>query len=127
MATLSPSEVLRRTGGKRIRSIVYDDMDADAKLKVFDNSHGHVKPDAYGAWQYRLQEGAMRAPRLDMVEPLAAEIRDFLDCTLTGNRPTTDGWSGVRVTAVLEAVGESLRTGGAQVPVVIPRSSGASG
>jgi predicted dehydrogenase len=55
-----------------------------------------------------------------MIEPLGAEIQDFLDCTLTGARPVTDGWSGVRVIAVLEAVGASLLAGGAQIPVTIP-------
>jgi predicted dehydrogenase len=96
-------------------------MDADAKLKIFDNGHGrHIDPDAWGAWQYRLQEGQMRVPRLDMIEPLGAEVQDFLNCTLTGQRPVTDGWSGVRVVAVLEAVEKSLAAGGAQVDVALP-------
>jgi predicted dehydrogenase len=118
---LEPLKTRRTTVIGTMRSIVYDDMDADAKLKIFDNTHRHVNPDAYGAWQYRLQEGAMRAPRLDMIEPLGAEIQDFLHCTVTGDRPVTDGWSGVRVVAVLEAVGTSLRANGAEVPVSIPK------
>ena len=117
---LEPMKTRRTTVIGTARSIVYDDMDADAKLKIFDNSHRHVDPDAYGAWQYRLQEGAMRAPRLDMIEPLGAEVQEFLDCTLTGGRPFTDGWSGVRVVAVLDAVGASLSAGGEQIPVSIP-------
>ena len=84
------------------------------------NSHRHVNPDAYGAWQYRLQEGAMRAPRLEMIEPLGAEVQDFLRCTLTGERPVTDGWSGVRVVATLEAAQQSLDKGGVQVEVDAP-------
>jgi predicted dehydrogenase len=117
---LEPMKTRRTTVIGRHRSIVYDDMDADAKLKIFDNAHRHVDPDAYGAWQYRLQEGAMRAPRLEMVEPLGAELKDFLACTLTGERPVTDGWSGVRVVAVLEAVGRSLAAGGEQIAVELP-------
>jgi hypothetical protein len=62
----------------------------------------------------------MRAPALEMIEPLGAEVQEFLRCTLTGEQPVTDGWSGVRVVAVLEAVGESLRAGGARIPVEIP-------
>jgi predicted dehydrogenase len=121
---LEPMKTRKTTVIGSQRSLVYDDMDADAKLKIFDNAHGrHVDPDAYGAWQYRLQEGQMRVPRLDMIEPLGAELQDFLDCTLTGNRPVTDGWSGVRVVAVLEAVEKSLAAGGAQVEVQIPRSA----
>jgi len=55
---------------------------------------------------------------------LGAEVRDFLDCTLTGNRPVTDGWSGVRVVSVLEAVEKSLAAGGAKTDVALPRSTG---
>jgi len=122
---LEPMKTRRTTVIGNLRSLVYDDMDADAKLKIFDNGHGrHIDPDAWGAWQYRLQEGQMRVPRLDMIEPLGAEVRDFLDCTLTGNRPVTDGWSGVRVVSVLEAVEKSLAAGGAKTDVALPRSTG---
>jgi predicted dehydrogenase len=121
---LEPIKTRRTTVIGTMRSIVYDDMDADAKLRVYDNPHKHVNPDAYGAWQYRLQEGAMRAPALEMIEPLGAEVQEFLRCTLTGERPLTDGWSGVRVVAVLEAIGESLRAGGGvKIPVNIPPQS----
>ena len=122
---LEPMKTRRTTVIGNRRSLVYDDMDADAKLKIFDNGHGkHIDPDAWGAWQYRLQEGQMRAPRLDMIEPLGAEVQDFLDCTLTGDRPVTDGWSGVRVVSVLEAVEKSLAAGGAKTDVALPRSPG---
>jgi predicted dehydrogenase len=117
---LEPIKTRRTTVIGTMRSIVYDDMDADAKLRIYDNPHKHVDPDAYGAWQYRLQEGAMRAPALEMVEPLGTEVQEFLRCTLTGERPVTDGWSGVRVVAVLDAVGQSLRAGGEQTPVQLP-------
>ena len=77
---LEPMKTRRTTVIGNRRSLVYDDMDADAKLKIFDNGHGkHIDPDAWGAWQYRLQEGQMRVPRLDMIEPLGAEVQDFLE------------------------------------------------
>jgi predicted dehydrogenase len=117
---LEPLKTRKTTVLGNRRSVVYDDMDADAKLKVFDNGAKHPTPEAYGAWQYRLQEGAMTVPRLSMIEPLAAEVQDFLDCTVSGRRPVTDGWSGVRVVAVLEAVETSLREGGTQVNISLP-------
>jgi predicted dehydrogenase len=120
---LEPMKTRRTTVLGSRRSLIYDDMDPEAKLKVFDNGTGHLDSEAYGVWQYRLQDGAMRVPRLEMVEPLAAELQDFLECTLTGERPQTDGWSGVRVVAVLEAVEESLRAGGERVDVTLPVAS----
>lgn len=117
---LDPSKTRRTTVVGSKRMLVYDDMDAEAKLKVYDKGADRLDPDAYGAWQYRLRDGAMHVPRLAMVEPLAAELQHFLECSGTGKRPATDGWNGVDVVAVLEAVDASMRAGGAQVPVEAP-------
>jgi predicted dehydrogenase len=95
-------------------------MDADARLRVFDKGAERLDPDSYGAWQYKLRDGSMYVPRLEMTEPLAEELRHFLACARTGDRPRTDGWNGVAVVAVLEAVDESLRQRGLEVPVQLP-------
>ena len=117
---LDPTKTRRTTlvGSKRM--LVYDDLDAEAKLRVFDKGAERLEPDAYGAWQYRLRDGAMHAPALPMVEPLAAELEHFLDCVRTGRPSIVDGWNGVRVVATLEAVDESLRADGSRVPVRMP-------
>jgi predicted dehydrogenase len=119
---LDPSKTRKTTVVGSRRMLVYDDMDADAKLKVFDKGADRLDADAYGAWQYRLRDGEMHVPRLEMVEPLAAELGHFLDCAATGARPRTDGWNGVDVVAVLEAVDASLRAGGTQAPVARSRA-----
>jgi predicted dehydrogenase len=114
---LDPSKTRRTTVVGSQRMLVYDDVDSDARLKIYDKGADRLDPDAYGAWQYRLRDGEMRVPRLDMVEPLAAELSHFLECAATGARPRTDGWNGAEVVAVLEAVDASLAAGGSQVPV----------
>lgn len=114
---LDPSKTRRTTVVGSRKMLVYDDMDADAKLRVFDKGADRLDPDAYGAWQYKLRDGEMYVPRLPMVEPLAAELGHFLQCVHTGARPRTDAWNGAAVVAVLEAVDASLAAGGAQVPV----------
>jgi predicted dehydrogenase len=119
---LDPSKTRRTTVVGSRKMLVYDDMDADAKLKVFDKGADRLEEDAYGAWQYRLRDGEMHVPRLEMVEPLAEELRHFLECAGSGRRPCTDGWNGVHVVAVLEAVDASLAAGGAQVPVLSTRT-----
>jgi predicted dehydrogenase len=119
---LDPSKTRRTTVVGSKRMLVYDDMDSDARLKVYDKGADRLDPDAYGAWQYRLRDGEMRVPRLDMVEPLAAEVGHFLECVGTGTRPCTDGWNGVDVVAVLAAVDASLAAGGTQVPVAGART-----
>jgi len=114
---LDPSKTRRTTVVGSQKMLVYDDLDAEAKLKVFDKGADRLDPDSYGAWQYRLRDGAMNVPSLSMVEPLAAELGHFIDCVDTGKRPAVDGWNGVRTVAVLEAADASLRAGGEQVAV----------
>jgi predicted dehydrogenase len=114
---LDPSKTRRTTVVGSQKMLVYDDIDADAKLKVFDKGADRLDPDSYGAWQYRLRDGAMHVPSLPMVEPLAAELQHFIDCVDNGTRPLVDGWNGVRTVAVLEAADASLRADGAQIAV----------
>jgi predicted dehydrogenase len=117
---LDPTKTRRTTVVGSKQMIVYDDVDADARLRVFDKGADRLDADSYGAWQYRLRDGAMYVPRLEMAEPLAEELRHFLACARTGDRPRTDGWNGAAVVAVLEAVDESLRRRGCEVPVEVP-------
>lgn len=114
---LDPSKTRRTTVVGSKQMLVYDDMDADAKLRVYDKGADKVFEDEYGAWQYRLRDGVVTVPELEPAEPLGVELRHFLECADTGARPRTDGWNGVDVVAVLEAVDASLRAGGTQVKV----------
>jgi predicted dehydrogenase len=117
---LDPLKTRRVTVVGSRKMLVYDDMDTEGRLKIFDKGADRIEANAFGAWQYRLRDGAMEVPRLDMTEPLAAEIGHFLDCVATGDRPATDGWNGVRVVSVCEAVDRSLAGLGARVLVEMP-------
>jgi predicted dehydrogenase len=121
---LDPLKTRRVTVVGSQRMLVYDDLDAEARLKIFDKGADRIEPDAYGAWQYRLRDGSMEVPRLAMTEPLAAELRHFLECARTGKRPDTDGWNGVRVVAVCEAIDQSLAARGSATPVTALAASG---
>jgi predicted dehydrogenase len=65
---------------------------------------------------YRI--GDMVAPALPEREALRGVIAEFADSISTGRRPLTDGWSGIRVLAVLEAASASLQQGGAFMPII---------
>jgi predicted dehydrogenase len=114
---LDPSKTRRTTVVGSKKMLVYDDMDADGRLKIYDKGADRLDADAYGAYQYRLRDGAMHVPSLPMVEPLSTELRHFLECVDTNRRPLVDGWNGVRTVAVLEAVDVSLRNDGAKTEV----------
>lgn len=121
---LDPQKTRRVTVVGSRQMLVYDDLDAEARLKIFDKGADRVEPDAHGPWQYRLRQGSVDVPRLPTTEPLAAELAHFLDCVRLGKRPDTDGWNGARVVAVCEAIDRSLVAGGAQMPVVVPSAPG---
>ncbi|HVP22409.1 MAG TPA: Gfo/Idh/MocA family oxidoreductase [Conexivisphaerales archaeon] len=50
-------------------------------------------------------------PRLQAQEPLAAEIRSFLDCVATGRKPLVDGWDAIKTSKIAEAAGYSSERG----------------
>jgi predicted dehydrogenase len=60
----------------------------------------------------------MVAPALPEREALRGVMAEFAEAITLGRRPLTDGWSGIRVLAVLEAASASLRHGGAALPVI---------
>ena len=147
---LDPSKVRRTTVVGSRRMVVFDDLDSEAKLRVYDKGAEPVperpprapgsrrdrarSPHAveaqrrypsgvlggFGEYQFRVRSGDIHVPRTDLAEPLALELEHFLDCCASGTRPRTDGWNGVRVVAALEAAQRSLDKGGQQVEVVIP-------
>jgi predicted dehydrogenase len=115
---LDPSKVRRTTVVGSRRMVVFDDLDSEAKLRVYDKGADPVQ-GGFGEYQFRLRTGDIHVPRTDLTEPLALELDHFLECCSSGARPRSDGWSGVRVVAALEAAQRSLDKGGQQVEVVL--------
>jgi predicted dehydrogenase len=113
---LDPSKLRRTTVVGSRRMVVFDDLDSEAKLRVYDKGADPVS-GGFGEFQFRLRRGDLHVPRTDLTEPLALELDHFLECCRTGARPRTDGWNGVRVVATLEAAQRSLDKGGTQVDV----------
>jgi len=116
---LDPSKVRRTTVVGSRRMVVFDDLDSEAKLRVYDKGADPVE-GGFGEYQFRVRSGDIHVPRTDLAEPLALELAQFLDCCASGARPRTDAWNGVRVVAALEAAQQSLDKGGQQVEVVVP-------
>jgi len=115
---LDPSKVRRMTivGSKRM--VVYDDVESEGKVKVYDK--GVLKmgdSQIFGEFQYRLHSGDINIPRIDMSEPLRNECAHFIECIREGKRPRTDGENGLRVVKVLEAAQRSLEEHGVPVDV----------
>jgi len=62
-------------------------------------------------------DGDVHIPRIEMTEPLRAQLDDFLGCIREQRSPRADLASGLRVLAVLDAAQRSLERDGAVTPV----------
>jgi predicted dehydrogenase len=97
------------------RMVVFDDLSATEKLRLFDKGAGYeaaareARGAEYGEYKAVVREGDITIPKLSAVEPLKEQLEHFLTCCLTGETPETDGQAGRDVVAVLEAASTSLR------------------
>jgi predicted dehydrogenase len=105
------------------RMLVYDDMNTEAHLRIYDKSAEaeHQRPIAdYADFATRLRAGDLVIPNLRVIEPLRTEISHFVECVRDGGRPIADGVNGTEVVAALEAVSRSMAEEGRTVTVSYP-------
>lgn len=119
---LDPGKVRKLTlvGSKKM--IIYDDVDADAKIQIFDKgvtkiANGAESFSSFGEFQLLLRAGDVLIPKIPATEPLKMECQHFADCIISNERPLTDGVHGRQVVRVLEAAQESMDNGSRPVEV----------
>jgi predicted dehydrogenase len=105
LSWLDPHKERRFTVVGSRRMATFDDMDLERKLTVYDKGFDE---DARTYGEYITRSGDISSPRIPNVEPLRVECEHFVECCLTGQRPRSDGESGLRVVRVLEALQSSL-------------------
>jgi predicted dehydrogenase len=108
---LAPVKIRRTLIGGDRRMIVYDDLDADFKVKLFD-SGVDLDPTEL---KVNYRAGDVRVPQIDRTEALALASRHFVDCIGNARPPTTGAEAGLRVVQILEAAERSLARQGAPI------------
>lgn len=100
------------------RMIVFDDLEASEKVKVYDKGIVLGDPDQMN-FEPRVgyRTGDMWAPRLDVTEALKIEAEHFVECVLKRGRPDSDGQAGLRIVRILEAATQSLSQHGAPIDI----------
>jgi predicted dehydrogenase len=68
------------------------------------------------------QQGVVEQVYVPMVEPLYAELRHFVECVRSGQRPAVTAQDGIRVLELVEAIETSAATSLARLPARMPRS-----
>ncbi|MGQ9655200.1 MAG: Gfo/Idh/MocA family protein [Thermodesulfobacteriota bacterium] len=116
---LDPNKIRRTTFVGSKKMLVYNDIEAQEKIKIFDK--GVEAPpyyDTFGEFQFSYRYGDIHIPRIDDYEPLKFELAHFIDCIEQRKIPRSDGYSGMKVVSVLEAAERSIKNNGKFVPVV---------
>lgn len=115
MSWLDPHKERRLTVVGSDKMVVFDDMQPREKLKIYDK--GVDRPPPYSSYgeSLTIREGDILSPRIDNVEPLAAEVRHFVDVARRKAEPREPASAGVAVTRVLAAASLSLERRGALV------------
>ena len=115
---LAPVKVRRTLVGGSRRMIVFDDLEASEKIKVYDRGISlHPSPENVYQMMVGYRAGDMWAPQLPLTEALQTEARHFVECVQTKGTPRTDGHAGLRVVRLLEAASQSMATQGRPVPI----------
>ena len=112
---LSPVKVRTTLLGGEKRMVVWNDLEADEKVKVYDRGVDITNREGVYELLVNYRSGDMWAPQLEQGEALRTELSYFVDCISAGTQPFNDGCAGLRVVRMLEAASESLSQRGALV------------
>jgi predicted dehydrogenase len=115
---LSPVKVRRTLLGGSRRMVVFDDLEASEKIKIYDRGIS-LNPSPENVYQMLIgyRAGDMWAPQLAVSEALAVEAAHFVACVRDSAAPETGGEAGLHVVRLLEAATESMAHQGRLVPL----------
>jgi len=110
---LSPVKVRTTLIGGEKKMLVWNDLEADEKIKVYDKGVSmSTNPSNLHHLLVSYRSGDMLAPQVEQIEALRAETAYFLKCINENTTPFNDGISGLRVVRLLEAAEKSVRKRG---------------
>jgi len=118
---LAPVKIRRTILAGDQRMIVYDDLEPDQKVRIYDSGITARTGRDISEMKIGYRVGDIWIPRLRLVEPLVREIQHFAECIHTGQRPDSDGRAGARVVAILEAASRSLAHQGTPASFTLPK------
>ena len=117
---LSPVKVRTTLIGGEKKRLVWNDLEADEKIKVYDKGVDITTRQGLYTLLVNYRSGDMWSPQVNRVEALSQELAYFIDCVSHDKTPINDGIAGLRVVKMLEAATESLRQRGTLVYLDAP-------
>jgi predicted dehydrogenase len=114
---LSPVKVRTTLIGGEKKMLVWNDLEADEKIKVYDKGVNVTSQQGLYKLLVSYRSGDMWSPQIEQNEALRTELQYFVNCINGNEKPFNDGIAGLRVVKMLEASTESLVKRGALVYV----------
>src|SRR5213078_1971278 len=87
---LSPVKVRTTLIGGEKKMLVWNDLEADEKIKIYDKGIERSNGNGYDL-RVSYRAGDLWVPRIEQVEALTLEAQYFVDCVLKGETPFNDG------------------------------------
>ena len=112
---LSPVKVRTTLIGGKDKMLVWNDLEADEKIKIYDKGvemTSNQNPQGVYDLLVSYRTGDVWAPKVEQTEALKVELGYFVDCIVNDRVPLNDGAAGLRVVRLLEAADESLKAKG---------------
>lgn len=109
---LSPVKIRTTLIGGEKRMLVWNDLVADEKIRVYDKGVQIKSGEGIRDLLVSYRSGDMWAPQIEPGEALRIELEYFADCILNSTKPFNDGHAGLRVVRMLEAADCSIRKRG---------------
>lgn len=111
---LDPCKVRRITVVGSKKMAVYNDMETEQKIKIYDKGVD-APPDytngGFGEFQCNYHSGDITIPNIRFVEPLRQECQHFIDSIVNHTKPISSGLEGLEVVKILEVAEHSMKNG----------------
>lgn len=118
---LSPVKIRKTIISGDKKMVVWDDLDADEKIKIYDRGVEFTSRNGNTASLHDLlisyRTGDVHIPKLENIEALRAEADYFVKCLETNCEPFNNGEAGLQVVRILEAADQSIKHGGRTIPL----------
>jgi predicted dehydrogenase len=112
---LSPVKVRTTLIGGEKKMLVWNDLEADEKIKIYDKGVKVTSREGLYDLLVHYRSGDMWAPQIEQVEALTRELAYFVDCIARDETPINDGQAGLRVVRMLQAANDSICKRGALI------------
>jgi predicted dehydrogenase len=105
---ISPVKVRTTLIGGEKKMLVWNDLEADEKLKIYDKGVDVKSQEGVYNLLVSYRSGDMWAPQVEQIEALRIELQYFAECITKSETPFNGGCAGLKVVRMLEAASQSL-------------------